>query len=183
VDGAHVGDAEPVRICDGQEGRVVELTREDADAEPFGNAAFGVAHGRDRRDVGDDDARLEEQTQLEPELTALRGREQRALAELLGQDDGHDDVVASTAQALDLAEHGRHGIGPGGPDVEPRPAARVVEPAHLNTRVAAGHRHVQRVEAALADQARVPDGPLGGDVERLGVDENAVLHDNGPGPR
>ena len=64
--------------------------------------------------------RLGEQPELQAKLRALRGGEQRPLPELLGQHDGDDDVVAVTAQARDLAEHGLLRVGSRRPHIEPR---------------------------------------------------------------
>ena len=138
------------------------------------HAALGPSLGGDGRDVGDDDVGLDEQAQLEPELRPLGGRHQRSLAELLGQDDGDD--LAVLAQPCDRLEHGRGRVAPRRQDVEPRLAARQVEPACVDAGVGALAGNVQRRERAAGDAARVPDGAFCRHVDGLGIDENPVVH-------
>jgi len=152
------------------------LGSEDADDQAIRHVALRAPSGRDRRDVRDDDPRLGQQPELEAKLGPLRRREQRPLAELLGQHDRDDDVVTFIAQAFDLGQHDLLRVGSGGPDVEPGVTARELEPARVDARIGVLPRDVEGVEAPAAHPAGVPDRPFGGDVERFGVDEHPVLH-------
>ena len=167
-------DAEALRVGDRPLRRVVELAGDHAHRRDARARVPRAPLGGDGRDVGDDDAGLDEQAQLEAKLRALRRGHQRALAELLGQDDGDDLTVL--AQPGDRLEHRRRRVAPLRQHVEPRLAAGQVEPACVDAGVRALARNMQRRERSAGDAARVPDGALGRHVDRLGIDENPVVH-------
>ncbi len=136
-----------LRVLDRVAGPRVGLAGEHAQQEAVRHAPFGALLGGDRGHVGDDDVRLGQQPDLEPELGALRGREQRALAELLRENDRDDDVVVTVAEAPDLVQHDGRRVAARRLDVEPRLPTGEVEPARVDAGVGALARNVHRAEA------------------------------------
>src|SRR5262249_55818905 len=90
--------------------------------------------------------------------------------------DRDDRVVGLRPERRHLVEDDLRRIGAGGADVEPRLPTGEVEPARVDPGVGVPARNVDRLGHADTDLPRQPDRALGGDVERLGVQEYPVAH-------
>ena len=142
---ARVLDTERAGVVERAQRRTVHAGEQHPDGEPLRRPPFGHARGRDGRDVGDDDARLGEQAQLDAERRPAGCREERRPAELLRHDDRHEGVVAAR-QAPHLLEQP---VGAPSPErqLEPRLVAREVPPAGADAGVRVAPRDVQRAQA------------------------------------
>ena len=127
----------------------VHVREQHAHGEPLGVVPVRRARSARRGHVGDDDAGLGEQSQLQPERGAPRGREERAPPELLRHDHRHE-VRLAARQPPHLLEDRVHAAVVARQHLEPRLSPGEVPPARADPGV--GVR--ARARAARADRRR-----------------------------